>query len=123
MILSRKSIEEAIKQASIVIEPFDSENLKEASYTFTLQDELHLQPGEFSIGLTKEKITLVPNIACFLSNRGSIAQMGVDALQSSTFVEPKSGNQLRLEIKNNSKKSITLAAGTKIIKAVFFEVR
>ncbi len=122
MILSGKSIEEAIRKDLIVIVPFNPANLKEASYTFTLQDEMVLQLGEFKIGLTKEKITLAQSIACFLSTRGSVAQMGVDALQSSTFVEPGSDNQLKLEIRNNSKETVTLVAGTKIVKGIFLEV-
>ena len=106
----------------IVIEPFNRENLKEASYTFTLLDEVILQPGEFTVALTKEKITLAENICCILSTRGSVAQMGVDALQSSTFVEPRSDNQLKLEIKNNSLVPVTLSAGLPIVKGIFLPV-
>lgn len=123
MILSSKSIEEAIAQGLIKIEPFNRESLKEASYSFTLQGEISLQPGEFKVGLTKEKITLGPTVCCQLSTRGSIAQMGIDALQSSTFVEPGSDNQLKLEIKNNSSSLVTLPAGLLIVKGVFLEVR
>lgn len=123
MILSAKSIEEAVTERSIKIEPFNRELLKEASYTFTLQDEMVLQSGEFKVGLTKEKITLGLNICCQLSTRGSVAQMGVDALQSSIFVEPGSDNQLKLEIKNNSLLPVTLPAGLPIVKGIFLEVK
>ncbi len=123
MILSSKSIQQAIKNSLITIEPFDAANLKEASYTFTLQDEITLQPDEFAVGLTNEKITLAQSICCFLSTRGSVAQMGVDTLQSSTFVEPGSNNQLKLEIKNNSNVPVTLAKGTKIVKGIFSEIK
>lgn len=123
MILSSKSIEEAIRNGLITIEPFDPANLKGASYTFSLQDELILEPGDFIVGVSKEKITLTENICCFLSTRGSVAQIGVDALQSSMFVEPGSNNQLKLEIKNNSKVSVTLASGTKIVKGIFLETK
>lgn len=122
MVLSKTSIEEYIKEGKIKIEPFDVSNLKEASYTFTLQDSLALNPGEFAVALTKEKITISADICCFLSTRGSIAQQGIDALQSSTFVEPLSDNQLKLEIKNNSNSAIILEAGTKIVKGIFMRV-
>lgn len=104
------------------ISPFVASQLKEASYTFTLQDSLVLQPEEFVIALTKERITLPKNVCCFLSTRGSIAQQGVDALQSSAFVEPLSDNQLKLEIKNNSALTVSLGAGTPIVKGVFVRV-
>jgi len=122
VVLSQTSIEAAIKQGRISIEPFTAANLKEASYSFSLQDELTLQPGEFVVVLTKEKISLAKDMCCFLSTRGSIAQQGIDALQSSFFVEPLSANQLKLEIKNNSSKSVTLEAGIPIVKGIFMKV-
>ena len=122
MVLSKQGIEEAIAAGKIIIEPFDASHLKEASYTFTLQEDIALEPDDFVVATTKEKILLTGDICCFLSTRGSIAQQGVDALQGSTFVEPLSDNQLKLEIKNNSTKAITLVAGTKIVKGIFVKV-
>lgn len=122
MVLSQKTIKQYIEDGKIKIEPFDLSNLKEASYTFLLQDGLTLNPGEFVIGVTKEKITLAEDVCCFLSTRGSVAQQGIDSLQSSNFVEPMSDNHLKLEIKNNSEYPITLEAGTKIVKGIFVRV-
>lgn len=122
MILSRESIEKSLKDGKIKLSPFDETQLKEASYTFTLQDSITLNPGEFKVALTEEKVTLAKDICCFLSTRGSVAQQGIDALQSSTFVEPLSDNQLKLEMKNNSNETIVLEAGTPIVKGIFMRV-
>ena len=123
MVLSRAAIEQFIKEGKIGITPLNSDNFKEASYTFTLKETVVLEPGEFKIVLTTEKITLSHDVCCFLSTRGSIAQMGVDALQSSAFVEPGSDAQLKLELCNNSTAHIALEAGTPIVKGVFMKVQ
>ena len=122
MILSRSAIEKAIQQDKLKIEPLESANFKEASYSFTLQEELTLQPGEFKVVLTKEKITLPMDICYFVSTRASVANLGVDALQTSTFVEPGSHYHIKLEIKNHSSEPVTFPLGTPIVKAVFMRV-
>ncbi len=122
MILSRKAIERAIAEGKLKIEPFLPANFKEASYSFTLQEELTLLPGEFKVVLTKEVITLPMDLCYFVSTRASVANLGIDALQTSTFVEPGSHYPIKLEIKNNGPESVTLKLGTPVVKAVFMRV-
>ena len=61
------------------------------------EDGYILDPGEFVVGFTAEKLTLPQGIYCILGTRGSRAQLGLDVLQSSTLVEPGSDNQLALK--------------------------
>ncbi|OGZ69224.1 MAG: hypothetical protein A3D44_00865 [Candidatus Staskawiczbacteria bacterium RIFCSPHIGHO2_02_FULL_42_22] len=119
MILTNEEIKEAIVNGEMAIDPFDEENLKPASYSFTLgnkfkklkkvefldsrikeqefeefelnEDGYFLQPGEFIICHTAETLKLGKNIACFLTMRGAKAQMGIDALSGEIFCEPGSG--------------------------------
>ncbi len=122
MILSKKSILEAIEGGDMAISPFNEENLKEASYSFTIAEEITLDPNEFRVVETREHVTLSAYISCLLSTRGSIAQSGIDALNSSIFCEPGSDNTLKLEVVNHSHKTITLPAYTPIAKGVFLRV-
>ena len=122
MILSRQAIERAIAEGKLKIEPLVHENFKEASYSFTLAEELTLKPGEFKVVLTKEIITLPMDLCYFVSTRASIANLGIDALQTSTFVEPGSNKQIKLEIKNNGSEPVTLKLGEPVVKAVFMQV-
>lgn len=149
MVLSGKAILGAVKKGDILIEPFDEANLNPASYALTLADKLYrlkpasfldaradsqeydelfigdghiLEPGEFVIGFTREKITLSKHVCGFLSTRSSHAQMGLDALQSSFFVEPGSSNPMALEIKNGGNMPIQLFPGIKITKCIFLSV-
>lgn len=150
MILSSQSIKEAIQKSELKIASFDENNLKSASYTFTLADKLLipkrvpliiingeqerqeitigsdgclLQPGDFVLGFTAEHLSLKGNFACFLSARGSCAQVGLSVLLSSVFAEPDTDNAIILEIHNVGNSPIKLEAGMKIVKGIFMEVK
>lgn len=142
MILSKKSIEQAIDNGDLVIEPFSIELLKDASYTFTLASKLKmlkqpgseleevsmessgfdLLPGMFVVGFTNERIVLNGKYGCFLSNRSSCAQMGLSVLLGSDFAEPDTNGTQALEIHNVSDSIIRLIPGMKIAKGIFMPI-
>jgi len=146
MFLSQKKLKKLILKHAIRIEPFISENLKLASYTFTLDDKVHilqaagtidptqkiqivemvipnngfeLKPGHFGLFFTREKVTLNNKYVCLLSTRSTIAQLGLDVAQSSIFAEPNTNNKFVLEIVNNGPFPIKLYPGIKIVKGIF----
>lgn len=145
-ILSKQSIQQAIEEGKLGITPFDAANLKEASYTFTLdtrilepistgithidkkpqykesvitKDGFLLKPNHFILGFTKEHIKLNGTFACFLSNRGSCAQAGLHVLLGSGFAEPDTDNPQTLEIINVGHDPILLHEGVPIVKGIF----
>ena len=148
MILSNHDIANCLDKGFLKIAPFDPEQLRGASYTLTLgsvafklapkeyidtrnvkqehqefeitAEGYTLQPGEFIIGTSAETITLDDRLAGMLSTRGSAAQIGLDVILSSTFMEPRSNGPMALEIKNNSNIPIKLFPGIPIVKAIFF---
>jgi deoxycytidine triphosphate deaminase len=148
MILSADAIKDAINKDDLSIRPFNGENLKPASYTFTLSskilipkkvscikigesereeivmspDGFILNPGEFVLGYTEEHISLKNKYGCFLSTRGSCAQAGLSVLLGSDFAEPDTDNCIILEIHNASNCPIKLETGMKIVKGIFVEI-
>lgn len=147
-ILSKQSIQRAIVDGTLTINPFDTSLLKEASYTFTLDSAIHipsgnttvkpgtmnytekiipeggytLQPGEMILGYTHETITLNKTYACVLSVRRSCASVGLNVLLSDTFVEPDTDGKLTLEIINVGPVPIVLMTGLPIIKGIFTRI-
>lgn len=135
MFLSQEKIKEAVRSGDLSITPFDGQNLKLASYTFTLdnifvipetteeitvsEEGYALSPGSFVLGRTKEILNLKNKYVCILSTRGSIAKQGIDALQSSIIAEPDTNNHLTLEISNRSTKEVILFPNTQIVKGLF----
>lgn len=149
MILSGQKIKQHIQKNDIGIDPFSEENLKGASYTFTLDSKLRLledgqtlradvkpnykeifipeegftlQPGQFVLGFTKEHLKLNNKFACILSARGSCAQIGLNILLGSHFAEPDTDGQLVLEISNVSGLPIVLFSNMLIVKGVFIPI-
>jgi dCTP deaminase len=137
-----------LELGEISIVPFREDAFKEGSFTFTLDRELSaldktsdatdlregrpscakivmsdqgfvLEPGEFILGKTFEHLRLSGNIACFLSTRGSCAQIGLNVLHGSHFVEPATDRQLIIEIANSSRVGIRLYPGLPIVKGIF----
>lgn len=149
MILSGEKIKESIREGLFAIDPFVEKNIKGASYTFTLDTKILslaegqvlrvdvkpkyeesfipkegyvLQPAQCILGFTREKLTLKGMFACFLSTRGSSAQIGLHVLLGSAFAEPDTDNIQILEIVNVSKSPILLLSGMPIVKGVFMSV-
>ncbi len=148
MILPQSHILNCIREGDISIDPFQPENLKESSYTFTL-DELcfeieagveaidlrkapaplvsrhidaegfRLEPQSFLLCQTKERLSLSATISCFLSGRGSCAQIGLNALQSSQYAEPGTSQKLMLEVSNAGPRAVQIFPGMKIVKGIF----
>jgi dCTP deaminase len=149
MLFSSSSIENAIQSGDISIYPIDHSQLKPASYTFKLGSRLYklrpgeiiytgqkpeyqaidltpsgylLQPGEYVLGETLEHLKLSDNLLCQLSTRGSIAQIGLNVLLSSTVAEPGTDNVLLLEISNASANPIMLYPNIPIVKGLLFRL-
>jgi deoxycytidine triphosphate deaminase len=118
MIISAKLIESLVRDGQIVIDPFDVENLKAASYTFTLGPRIRvlkkgeildlrektepyiekvigpeghvLEPGAFLMCESLETLKLGPDIGCKLHMRGQSSRKGVDFVGNEGFCEPGS---------------------------------
>ena len=148
MILSATQVRRCVEDGSLAIDPFRAENLKEGSYTFSLDDEyfevncdtdqidlrssklvlrsirmsesgIELTPHSFVICQTRESISLNGPYSCFLSARGSCAQIGLNVLQSSMFVEPGTSQKLRLEVSNVGHYAVVLYPGMLVAKGIF----
>jgi deoxycytidine triphosphate deaminase len=137
MIFSRDIILKKIEEGLITITNFDDRSLEYASYNLKLGsffDEikgswtpissfgLQIDHGVFRLAKSQEKIKLSPQIACLIFTTGSLAQKGIDIVQSSSFCDPKTDNEITLEIVNHGDQSATLKLGQIVAKVIFVEV-
>ena len=150
MFLSAQQITTAIKNGEIGITPFLEQNIKPASYTFTLaetifefeeQNELTietkprlrkvqipedgylLQPHTFILGSACEHLQLNGNYLCILSTRGSCAQIGLNVLQSSLIAEPDTNNPQKLELYNANNLPVRLTKNMPLVKGIFASIQ
>jgi dCTP deaminase len=147
MILTKEKILEAVKGGKIKIFPYNGNNLGPASYDLTLADgfrvygdskkiavsegadykkfsklikgKIKLNPGEFILGVTKEKISLGDDICGWLTGRSRFARLGLQIHSTAAFIQPGVNNKQVLEIYNFSKNVLELKAGVKICQIIF----
>lgn len=147
MILTKKEILEEIQRKRVKVSPFIKKNIGPASIDLTLSNEFRifpqvkeialtektdaesitllkkqkqitLQPGDFILAVTKEKITLPQNICGFLSGRSRFARMGLLIDVTAFFIHPGVSNHQVFEIKNISHNPIILKEGLRIAQLI-----
>src|SRR3989344_1529543 len=141
MILGKEEILNEIKRGNLMVEPFSSKNIKGSSIDLTLdnkfrifyrdvdgedyrkysriitKNEVVLEPGDFILGITKEKITL-KNLCGWLQGRSTYARIGLGIHVTANFVHPGVSNKQVLEIKNLNNYKIKINAGMKICQLI-----
>ncbi len=102
-----------------VIEINDNANYEDVTEKITVDDHLILKPGEMVLGITREKITLSPNICGWLEGRSRFARLGLLVHISTSFIQPGISNKQCLEIINFSPMPLALYPGTAICQFIF----
>lgn len=142
-------IKEAIKNGEIKIDPFDESLINPASMDFRLgryftkvlgsgvvdplnkksfenntyeRHEWILDPGEFILASTLEKITLGSTIAAKVFGKSSIGRLGLMQSSVAGFIDPGFSAHTTLELYNYSNFKIRLEVGMKIGQYIFFNV-
>jgi len=148
-ILAKPEILKQIKNGNIKIEPLSPNNIGPASIDLTLgnyfrifkanqkicdvtdeadyqkvtklikADSIVIKPQETILGITKEKLTLAPNICGWLEGRSRFARLGLMVHISCSFMQPGIGNQQVLEISNMGHMPLRLRVGVKICQFIF----
>ena len=146
MILSDGEIRQAIYHNEITISPFDLDKVRTASYDLRLDNKLfkfnqsgfidprsnvphgfmidfiggyYLQPGEFILGSTKEKITFGDSIVGVLNGKSSLGRLGIQIHATAGFFDPGFSGEATLEISNICPLSVLLYPDMVIAQMVF----
>ena len=83
-----------------------------------------LEPGEFLLAETLEKVSVATNLGFFIEGRSTLARVGLTVVQTAMMVYP--GHRERavtLELANHGPHPILLYAGMKIARAAIFELK
>ncbi len=86
----------------------------------TVKDKAYIiiRPGKTVLGITKEKITLSPNLCAWLEGRSRFARIGLGVHVTSGFIQPGVSNHQLMEITNVGPNPIALYPGTRICQLV-----
>lgn len=104
-----------------IIDPYKSESVLEG-LVHVVQDSIVLQPTQFILGATLEKLTLPDDIVGQLTGKSSLARLGVMVHVTAGFIDAGFSNppaQITLEIVNVGTRPVRLHAGMSIAQMVF----
>lgn len=155
MILSDNDILKALERKEIVVNPFKRENLGPCSLDLTLDDKItifrsislinpfdkdsirrateeirieggyEIAPGEFILGMTRERISISKGYAATLEGLSSLARIGI-IVHAAGLVNPGTGiikpAPLVLEISNRGKSYVLLKPGMRIVQIIFHKL-
>ena len=145
MVLGKDEILKEVKKGNLRIEPFNPKNIKGSSIDLTLdnkfriftkditgedyrkytklitKNEIILEPGDFILGITKEKIAL-KNLSGWLQGRSTYARIGLGIHVTANFIHPGVSNKQVLEIKNLNNYKIKIKSGMNICQLIIERV-
>lgn len=84
-------------------------------------DEITINPGEFYILHTKERLSFPRDIAGFIQGRSSLARLGIN-IHAAGFFDPGFSGTATLEVTNFTSVPITIPANTRIAQMVFVKL-
>ena len=83
-----------------------------------------LQPGDFILGATYEKVTVGQKLAVMIEGRSTLARLGLTIVQTAMLVYPgHSGRAITLELANHGANPIMLYPKMKIARAAIIELK
>ena len=91
---------------------------REHTRSLRLTSPFVLEPGCTIHGITRERITLPPNLCGLLEGRSRFARLGLMIHVTSAFVQPGVSNRQVLEMSNVSKRSLRIHPGVRLCQLV-----
>lgn len=124
MILSYQTIKELCLYGEM-IDPYHERTVENgmsfgagpSSYDFRVREELIMEPGDFKLVSTIERVKIPNNVCASVADKSSWARRGI-AVQN-TYFDPGFQGYPTLELTNHSKLSVHIPAGSPICQFIF----
>jgi dCTP deaminase len=78
-----------------------------------------VQPGEFVLGVTQEKITVPDDLVVRVEGRSSLGRLGIIIHSTAGFVDPGFSGTITLEISNLNRMPVALYPGMRVCQLAF----
>ncbi len=104
-----------------VLDPKRPETLSGNMRTITIPDgdSFMVQPGEFVLGVTREKITVPDDLVVRVEGRSSLGRLGIIVHSTAGFVDPGFSGTITLEISNLNRMPVALYPGMRVCQLAF----
>lgn len=104
-----------------ILDPINTESFENLTETIEIEDgkPFIVQPGEFVLGVTMEKIKLPDDIVARVEGRSSLGRLGIIIHSTAGFIDPGFEGTITLEITNINKMPVALYPGMRIGQFAF----
>lgn len=87
---------------------------------FYVDDSYTLEPGEFVLASTEERVEIPNGYVCRVEGRSSIGRLAVDVHATAGYVDPGFNGRITLEISNKNRYNpVILRPGRRFVQLVF----
>ena len=107
-----------IEQSGRPIEIREDTDYRDYTRVSSLDEPFLLVPGVTIHGITRERISLPPDLCGFLEGRSRYARLGLMIHVTSAFVQPGVRNRQVLEMSNVSSQPLWIHAGVRVCQLV-----
>lgn len=134
-VLSDRDINERLISGNLTIRYVQDEQVQPASVDLTLghslkkldgtefdlrENDYTLEPNEFILGSTSEKVGIPNDLVAQVDGKSSIARLGVEVHRTAGWIDPGFNGNITLEIHNGGDKPFTLSWEMPICQIIFF---
>lgn len=104
-----------------VLDPMKPETFAGNMRTITVPDNepFMVQPGEFVLGVTRERITVPDDLVVRVEGRSSLGRLGIIVHSTAGFVDPGFSGTITLEISNLNRLPVALYPGMRVCQLAF----
>lgn len=104
-----------------ILDPKQPESFIGNMRTITVADgdPFIVQPGEFVLGVTQEKLTVPDDLVVRVEGRSSLGRLGIIVHSTAGFVDPGFSGTITLEISNLNRLPVALYPGMRICQLAF----
>ncbi len=103
------------------IDPRDAQSVEGYTETIEIADgeAFVLQPGEFALGSTLERVRVPADLVARVEGRSSIGRLAIVVHATAGFIDPGFEGQITLELSNLGRCAVKLYPGMRISQVVF----
>lgn len=108
-----------------VLDPMQPETFKDVAKLIEIDDQKSpfvVQPGEFVLGVTLEKIKIADDIVARVEGRSSLGRLGIIIHSTAGFVDAGFEGTITLEITNINRMPVALYPGMRVCQLAFEEM-
>jgi len=105
-----------------ILDPMNPETFKDVVRMIEIEDEKKpfvVQPGEFVLGVTLEKIKIADNLVARVEGRSSLGRLGIIIHSTAGFVDAGFEGTITLEITNINRMPVALYPGMRVCQLAF----